>query len=954
MDLATGAMRSLLPKLLELLKEEYNLQTGVRADVESLSKELASMQAALHKVGQVQRDQLDELVNIWADEVRELSYNMEDVVDTFLVHVDGSVPSASSKSFKGLIKKMGNLFHKGKARREIADAIKDINKQVQEVANRRARYMVDNIVAKPASEAKPTYETTIDPRLRALYAVATDLVGIYGKRDQDLIKLLSDDDISNKKLKIVSIVGFGGLGKTTLVKAVYQKMKGDFGCSAFVPIGRDADAKKVFIEILIDLDKEKYTNYTLTVLNERQLIDELVVFLENKRYLIVIDDIWNENLWEFIKLAFSGGDNLGSRVITTTRIVSISKACCSYNDDLVYKMKPLSEEDSQALFYKRIFSQEDRCPPELEEVSRDILKKCGGVPLAIIAIASLLASNKQIKQKEEWYVLLSSIGTGITEGATMKEMQMILSVSYYDLPPHLKTCLLYLSAYPEDREILTGELIWRWIGEGFIHGETQDANLFEIGQSYFNELINRGMIEPTYYRSCEVFSFRVHDMVLDMIRSLSNQTNFVTLLNGTNDITYLRSNNVRRLSLQNIKEDQHHAQLLPVSSVTKMRSITICDTACINLILPALSSFRVLRVLNLIGFNDASGEQLDLSGIGNLVHLRYLGISGFPTCELPSEVGNLQFLQVLNVNGLQELAELPPDICKLRRLICLLVHINCISLPDGFGYNLTSIEVLARISASMDIAKELHNLARLRRLAIHWPETVTARMESEEVFVDALCNLDSIESVRITGSFESMDLLGECWAPTRHLQKFEFPGGRFSGLPTWIKRNTAHLSDLSYLHIEVKKLWQDEVQILGRLPALRRLYLHGARQPPGLMLIDGFHCTIYFSFVFESPGQLLFQRGALPRAEEVIFSSHATPKGGDGGDDNVDHFGLCNLMSLQKLDVTVHSAVRYRERRELQAALTHVLHAHRNHPIILYARLITEDSDDEDSCNEEE
>ncbi|VAI35380.1 unnamed protein product [Triticum turgidum subsp. durum] len=313
---------------------------------------------------------------------------------------------------------MANLFNKGKERRRTASAIKEINKDVQEVANRRGRYTVDNIVP------KPTAGTTIDPRLRALYTEATQLVGIYGKRDQELLKLLSlgDKDPSNKRPKVVSVVGFGGLGKTTLVRAVYDKIKGGFDSRGFVPVGQNPDMKKIFRDILIGLDKNMYTNMNLMVLDERQLIEEIREFLHDKRYLVVIDDIWDGKLWEDIKLAFSNMNNLGSRLITTTRILSVSIACCPSTHDSIYQMGPLSDSDSTRLFCKRIFSSENKCPSELKEVSRDILKKCGGVPLAILTIASLLIVGHQIKPKVEWQVLLDSIGRGLTEDASMEEM----------------------------------------------------------------------------------------------------------------------------------------------------------------------------------------------------------------------------------------------------------------------------------------------------------------------------------------------------------------------------------------------------------------------------------------------------------------------------------------------------------------------------------------------------
>ncbi|VAH40361.1 unnamed protein product [Triticum turgidum subsp. durum] len=269
-------MGSLLPKLLQLLNDEYKLQKGVKEGVRSLEEEMRSMQAVLQVVGEVPRDQLDVQVKLWAGEVRELSFDMEDVVDKFLVHVDeSSEPAANSNKLKRLTKKMAGLFTKGKARHEIADAIKDINRQVQEVAERRARYNINNIVVKPAV-------VTLNPLLHALYTEVTELVGIDGKRDQTLMKLLSkEDDVYNKKLKIVSVVGFGGLGKTTLVKTVYDKIKGEFGCWAFVSVGRKADPKKVLMDILFDLDVR---GSQLTLLDETQFVKKLREYLEGKKY----------------------------------------------------------------------------------------------------------------------------------------------------------------------------------------------------------------------------------------------------------------------------------------------------------------------------------------------------------------------------------------------------------------------------------------------------------------------------------------------------------------------------------------------------------------------------------------------------------------------------------------------------------------------------------------------
>ncbi|KAG2564241.1 hypothetical protein PVAP13_8KG201400 [Panicum virgatum] len=234
MEFATGALGTLLPKLGQLLQDEYNLQKGAKKNIEFLTRELRSIQAALRSVGELPPEQVGELVKIWACDARELSYDMEDIVDTFLVRVQGPEPP-SKKSSKKFFKKMRDIVNKAKTRHEIGQDIMDIKERVKEVAERHERYKVDTIT--PA-------KTSVDPRITSLYTKTADLVGIDEAREELITMMTKGDDMSTQQ-RIVSVVGFGGLGKTTLAKAAYEKLKGQFDCTAFVPVGRNPDLKKV-------------------------------------------------------------------------------------------------------------------------------------------------------------------------------------------------------------------------------------------------------------------------------------------------------------------------------------------------------------------------------------------------------------------------------------------------------------------------------------------------------------------------------------------------------------------------------------------------------------------------------------------------------------------------------------------------------------------------------------
>jgi hypothetical protein len=276
-----GAMVSLLRKLGDLLSDEYKLVTSVKGDIMFLKAELESMHAFLKKMSDVEDP--DELSKCWIKEVRELSYDIEDGIDNFMLSL-GVDSSYKPRGFKGLVGRCMDLLTNSKTRHWIAKKINVLKHGAMEASNRRARYKVDGIVSRPS-------RTSIDPRLPAFFTEMTRLVGIDGPRDK-LIKLLTEGKGALvQQLKVASIVGFGGLGKTTLANQVYQKLEGQFECQAFVSMSQTPNLKKILRNILFQICCQECGGNKQW--DEQQLISTIRKFLKDKRYVTLLthDDL---------------------------------------------------------------------------------------------------------------------------------------------------------------------------------------------------------------------------------------------------------------------------------------------------------------------------------------------------------------------------------------------------------------------------------------------------------------------------------------------------------------------------------------------------------------------------------------------------------------------------------------------------------------------------------------
>ncbi|KAF2297019.1 hypothetical protein GH714_014717 [Hevea brasiliensis] len=335
--------------------------------------------------------------------------------------------------------------------RQIASKLQQINKTIKGMDERRQRYGIDRIEGSNDHYNFPLYQRDL-----ALFMKEDDVVGFVD--ESRLLKTWLMDKEEHRTL--ISTVGMGGSGKTTLVAKTYndETVKSYFECCAWITVSqtytRD-DLLRSLIKEFHQSRKEEVPN-DLGTKDFKDLVGILIGHLEQKKYLVVLDDVWDTNLWEAIKVSLPN-NQFGSRIMLTTRKQDVG----SYSSDVrshILTIKPLKEEEAWDLFCMKAFSscRGNSCPKELEPWALELVRKCKGLPLAVVALGGLLSSKKSIT---EWSSVCDNLNWQLNNNQMLEVVKSILLLSFSDLPSPLKHCFLYCCLFPEDYEIRRKRLI---------------------------------------------------------------------------------------------------------------------------------------------------------------------------------------------------------------------------------------------------------------------------------------------------------------------------------------------------------------------------------------------------------------------------------------------------------------------------------------------------------------
>ncbi|XP_031102873.1 putative late blight resistance protein homolog R1B-14 [Ipomoea triloba] len=752
--MAFAVVTSLLEIVDQRLQPNPSLILNDEEIIESLSHKLRILQAFLEESGKRSKD----------PRVKEtLEANIRDVA----VEAEGEIESKLRKIYlaanrkecveacQGLHKTLKGL------RKTLKQIVKDIEQvqtgewkvsTVSHVGSSPNDFEEENAMARGASENAVEIENEI-------------IVGFT----EDIVELV--DRLKSQKDEVISLVGEGGIGKTTLAKIIFEheNIIAHFGIRASVVVSQELDIKKMLIGLLrfiLPMTSE------ISNKDETQLRDELRKRLMEHKYLIVLDDVWTTSAWDAIKVCIPDKDD-GSKIMITTRIYEVAR----FVSERPHNMKSQTPYKSLELFSRKVFREGCLCTPELEKLGCEIVNCCGGLPLAILVIAGLLSTVKG--SLEIWTDVVDALrGMDSTDNRISK----ILSLGFDYLPSHLKACFLYFGVFPEDSDILVKKIINLWVAEGFLKPKKNKSSE-EGAKNCLLDLITRNLVQVNELSiDGKIKSCKIHDRLHEICVREAKRENIICVIDekhAPKDGRWISCQSSRWPITRESYKTHTSKKIHSLLYLGKELYLLKC-----RLSYPCL---ELLRVLDLSLIKCLHGMP---SGIVDLIHLRYLALN---------TIGSLYKFQLLKLKNLQTLI-----VCSWMEEYPLQLQSNILDLPQ-----LRHLHLQKRCSQYLP-SKDRKNLQTL-----YWLKVTSA---------DRNPNFKMVPNLKELGIYVEGELLSGCLESLVHLpllEKLKFRIGRVdrfclpTGFPSKLKKLTLCSTYLPW----------EEMGVIGNLSNLEVLKL---------------------------------------------------------------------------------------------------------------------------------
>ncbi|CAI9100966.1 OLC1v1038158C1 [Oldenlandia corymbosa var. corymbosa] len=572
--------------------------------------------------------------------------------------------------------------------------------------------------------------------------------------DDEARKIIDGLKRGGKLLDIVSVVGMAGLGKTTLAKKVYRDpaITHHFSARSWCRVSQVYSKRSLLLEILNNFDK--FNDDKLSEMDEDDLAIKLYRHLKGKRYLVVLDDVWDIAVWNSLLNSFPTDAN-ESRILVTSRDHGVAKKIKP--DRKPHRLRWLNDDESWKLMQKKICYEEDR-PESVLALGREIAQLCKGLPLTVLIVSGILANTKA----DTWMEVAESLRRG--KLSFIEQCKKTLNLSYSHLPKDLKPCFLYLGAYQEYVKVPVRNLLWLWAAEGLVKITDREC-LEDVAEGYVMELVRRSLVMVAEKRSSgRVKSFILHDLLRDFCQAKGKEANFLHSLNAYQLGTSIEPSILYRSRLYPRREGLLESRLL----CSRLRNLFVVSENekwyrrhRFN-VLYKLCQSKDLRVLDLrrINLGPFFPRVVELH-----VNLKYLALALSIQGEIlamPSSISNLSNLETFIIEGSRLRVSLPYTMWDMKNLRQLCISESaCWELPKENPEDCSDLGNLETLSTvvfpcSHTMEAVVKKFPNIRRLKCNLIQTGACIGSCKTLSLDEMSQLESLTLSQVHQEFHDL------------------------------------------------------------------------------------------------------------------------------------------------------------------------------------------------------